>query len=110
LDSYEQALALSKRAAGSPGDPVVLKQLGITYETLGLYANALASYEASIEAAESINDDLAKASALVNLGNVHYQLGTPNEAESSYQTALQIFADLGDQQGEAGASRYHDQG
>lgn len=72
--------------------------IGNIHRRTGDLAAAAASYTEVLERAKVSDDRLMKASALNNLGNVHYAMNLEDQATEYYQQALVLFRELGEVQ------------
>lgn len=111
LDRYKEAQILGSRLGDPAISAIVFKQIGIVSQSLGKYADALANYEKSLQLAEQAiaqnskerNGRLEKASTLVNIGNVYLLVGKYPNARTAYANAIELYTEMGDINGEAGA-------
>ena len=79
-----QALSFLERAiAEDPSNVTAYLYLGIVYEQLGRMEEAIAIYRRILPTAGSLSANVAN-----NLGNVYYQRGNIDEAESYYTQAI----------------------
>lgn len=87
----------------------VCGNLGIVYNSLGQYQQAIEFHqqslaikrEISVHEAFLLESRLGEANSLSNLGNVYQSLGQYQQAIQYLQQALAIAQDIGDRQGEA---------
>ncbi len=89
--------------------------IGLLYQARGLYTEALAHYEETLQIRERLGDQQGLAYSYNNTGNIHHDQGQYAEALAYHQKALQIKERIGDQQGLANSYRnvgdlYRDQG
>jgi CHAT domain-containing protein/Flp pilus assembly protein TadD len=85
------------------GEAAALGGLGIAYDALGDYAQAIDFHQQQLEIARQIGDRQGEAAALGNLGNAYGSLGDYELAIDFHQQSLEIFRQIGDRQGEAGS-------
>jgi tetratricopeptide (TPR) repeat protein len=85
------------------GEAAALGGLGIAYDALGDYAQAIDFHQQQLEIARQIGDRQGEANALGNLGIAYFSLGDSARAIDFYQQALEIARQIGDRQGEAAA-------
>ena len=76
-------------------------QLGIAYESIGDYKQAIFYHRKSLEISRNINNLQGKANSFNNLGNVYNILGEYQRAIDFYQQSLAIAQQIGDRNGEA---------
>ena len=93
----EQALAAAQRAGNIVLQPLVLMNLGVTYENMGERARASDYYLQSFKLYESLGDEARavqiqanRATLLINYG------GNPDEAVREAQNALAVARKIGD--------------
>jgi tetratricopeptide (TPR) repeat protein len=73
----------------------VCNNLGLLYDSLGEYQQALNAHQQSLEIQREIGDRHREASSLMNLGNVYNSLGQYQEALNFYQQSLAIKREIG---------------
>jgi predicted ATPase len=101
LGDLEEALAHTRaavREASSSGDraePLALQQLGGVLQAMGDAPGARSHYEAALELASLLDDQVAEARAAMGLGSYHLEAGDLTRAEASYDRALLITRRLG---------------
>jgi tetratricopeptide (TPR) repeat protein/transcriptional regulator with XRE-family HTH domain len=69
----------------------------------GHWVEALALYRTALSAADQLGDLLARAGALVDLGDMQTLSGDYRAATDTHEQALRLYHDLGDRLGEANA-------
>jgi len=75
--------------------------LGLAYDSLGKWDEALLHYQASLDIKRALGDRQGESTTLMNIGNVYQLQGRWDEALAHYQASLNIFRALGDRQGES---------
>jgi tetratricopeptide (TPR) repeat protein len=75
--------------------------LGIAYQSLGQYPQAIEYHQQWLAIAQEIGDREGEASALDNLGTVYNLLGQYPQAIEYHQQSLAIAREIGDREGEA---------
>ncbi|NEQ32383.1 MAG: CHAT domain-containing protein, partial [Leptolyngbya sp. SIO4C5] len=83
------------------GEANALGNLGIAYDSLGDYRQAIDFQRQSLEIAQQIGDRQGEASVLGNLGIAYAALGDYRQAIDFHQQSLEIAQQIGDRQGEA---------
>jgi tetratricopeptide (TPR) repeat protein len=101
LDSYEQALRLSRVAGDHGSEAATLNNIGQVYARLGDRRQALAYYEQALPIAREVGDRAGEAVTLSNIGGVYDGLGDRGQALAYYEQALPILREVGDRAGEA---------
>jgi tetratricopeptide (TPR) repeat protein len=94
IDSYNQALELSRKLANRNEESASLEGLGNTYFSLGYYQKAIEFHQQSFEIAREIFDLNGELSSLINLGNAYDSLNQHQKAIQCYQQALKIARNL----------------
>jgi tetratricopeptide (TPR) repeat protein len=79
----------------------ICNDLGVVYQSLGQYQEALNFYRQSLEIQREIGNCNGEANSLGNLGNLYNSLGQYQEARNFYQQSLEIQCEIGDRNGEA---------
>ena len=78
-----------------------LTSLGIAYDFLGQYQQAISFYQQSLKIAQAINDKHGKAVSFGNLGSAYNSLGHYQQAIIFHQQSLEIRQAISDKNGEA---------
>jgi tetratricopeptide (TPR) repeat protein len=76
--------------------------MGMVYDSLGRWADALAHYQTSLAIKRELGDRQGEASTLGSLGILSRKTGRWDEAVSYYKQQLEICRELGDRPGESG--------
>ncbi len=99
LDRARPAL----EASGGPALAALLNNLGLVYEAVGRFGEAITVYQRSFELIEPTTraSQLQLATIAGNIGAAHYELGELEEALSSYRRDLALSQAIGDQAGTA---------
>ena len=82
-----------------------MNTLGVVYERLGRYAEAIASQRESLIISRELGDRRGEANGLNSLGVVYERLGRYAEAIASQEHSLTLFREVGDRWGEAASLR-----
>ncbi|NEQ29857.1 MAG: CHAT domain-containing protein, partial [Leptolyngbya sp. SIO4C5] len=83
------------------GEANALGNLGIAYDSLGDYRQAIDFLQQTLEIKRQIGDRRGEANALGNLGNAYHALGDYLQAIDFHQQSLEIAQQIGDRRGEA---------
>ena len=83
------------------GESNALGSLGIAYNFLGKYRQAIVFYEQHLEIARKIGDRSGEGNALANLGSTQMALERYDEAMQNLQASLTIFREIQSPAGEA---------
>jgi len=75
--------------------------IGLIYNMLGEYENALKYYERCRDLYEEIGDGLGIAKIIVNIAGVYFKQGNYSEALAYYEEALGAYQKLSNKRGEA---------
>ena len=75
----------------------MLQAIGIAYMRLNRRAEALKRYQESLEIKQQLGNKRGMAASYVQIGEVQKTLGNPQQAEQSYQSALKLRREIGDQ-------------
>jgi tetratricopeptide (TPR) repeat protein len=75
--------------------------LGIAYDLLGQYPQAIEYHHQQLAIAREIGDRRGEANSLGNLGLAYYSLGQYQQAIEYHQQSLAIKREIGDRRGEA---------
>ena len=112
LESYLQALELSRSIRDEEREHLALSALGTLYFELGDKRKAIDCYNSALNYSRSRLDRSNEAAALVNLGVAYKALGENAKAMEHYQQALAVAQALGDQELQAATltnlARLHD--
>ncbi|MBL8186825.1 MAG: CHAT domain-containing protein [Acidobacteria bacterium] len=112
LETYLQALDLSRLIADKEREYLILSALGTLYFDLGDKQKAIDCYQAVLNDAGPLPDRSHEAAVLVNLGVAYKALGENAKALGYYQQALKLAQALEDQELQAAVltnlARLHD--
>jgi len=103
LQSWQQALNISREIKYRLGEGQSLGNLGIAYEALGKYDKAIEFHLQSLEVAREIKSRLGEGVSLGNLGSAYDALGKYDKAIEFYLQALAILREIKDRRGEGTA-------
>lgn len=98
LETYLQALELSRLIADKEREYLTLSALGTLYFDLGDKQKAIECYQAVLNDGEPLPDRSNEAAVLVNLGVAYKSLGENAKAMGYYQQALKVARALEDQE------------
>ena len=101
LHCYYQALDISREVVDRYGEGNSLQNLGIIYNYLAKYQEAIKYNQQSLAIFKEIGDGHGEACSYKNLGNAYYFLGQYEQAREYYQQSLAITREIGDRNGEA---------
>jgi len=95
LDPLNRALALAVQVDNQEQKAVILQALGIAYERMNKFDDAVESIQKSMDINKSLNKQVGVANNLVELGNVMAATGKPDEALANYNKALNLRREIG---------------
>ncbi len=78
----------------------LLNELGLLFNSLGKYEEALKYYQDSLEICKEVGDRQGEGATLNNIGLIYQFWGKYKEALKRYQESLEIRNEIGDRQGE----------
>jgi len=78
-------------------DAETLNQAGNAFSDRGMWKEALACYQRSLELRQAAGDRRGQGIVLNNLGAMYYGLGDWEQAQQSYEQSLEIAQAVGDQ-------------
>ena len=100
---YTVQIQLYKQLSGhcpSDAEMVCLNGLGLAYQSLGNYSEAIEYHSQHLDLAKQIKDAEAEQNALCNLGNVYGAVGQYSTAATFYEQGLDLARQLDDCRGE----------
>jgi DNA-binding SARP family transcriptional activator len=97
----ETVLQMALRTRNQAAQAQAHNDLGVAYEFLGRYPEAIASHQASLAIRRMQGDGEGKAASLNNLGRVYEQIGRYQEAITCLLDSLTIYRALADRHGQA---------
>lgn len=100
LDTHRVGLLAAERVGDLAGQARLQMGLGVAYDDLGRFDDAVAHHETAAARFRRTSDRRGEAWNLNNLGVVYDNLGRFPEAADRYQAALELFRDLGDPKGQ----------
>lgn len=98
-DYLVRALVLQNELENDQGRADVLNAMGVAYDHLGRFEEAVSRYREAAEIRERIGDRRGLATSLRNLSAIHAVLGEMAAAEEDLVRAEEILTDLGDRPG-----------
>ena len=102
LEDFNSAMALEP---GTDMEIGILGDMGLTYNTIGDYSNALSTYIKSLELLDKsarerkksdLSDTLQRTGLLMNIGDIYQSMSQPDKALENYTNALKISRDIND--------------
>ena len=104
--TWEQALSASRNAGNAVLEPLLLMNLGSTYDDLGERARALAYYRDSQARYEALGDQARAAEIQANIGAILISYGgAPSEGLRDVENALAVFRRVGNRNFEVVAAQ-----
>jgi tetratricopeptide (TPR) repeat protein len=101
IAANQTALRLALGTGDTIAQAFAHNDLGVAYEALGRYQEALSSHHQSLTLSRARGDRKGQAASLGNLGRVYQRLGRYREAITSMRDSLAINRALGDRRGQA---------
>ena len=101
IGANQTALRLALRTGDGVAQAFAHNDLGVAYEALGRYQEAITSHHQSLTLSRARGDRKGQAASLGNLGRVYERLGRYQEAIPSLLDSLAINRALGDRRGQA---------
>jgi len=95
LDLLNRALTLAVQLDNQEQKAVILQALGIAYEHMNKFNDAIDSIQKSMEINKTLKKPVGVANNLVELGNVMAAIGKPDEALANYNKALDLRREIG---------------
>jgi CHAT domain-containing protein/uncharacterized protein HemY len=100
LKSWQLALKIYREIKDRDGEANTLVQLGIFYQSLGDYVQAIDYQQQRLDMALRINDRQGIQEALLNLGTVYHSLGDNIKAIDYFLHSLALAIEIKDRKGE----------
>jgi len=101
LDLLKEAKAFAEEANDEDSLTDAINSLAVITAQTGDLAAAKTLFMESLEVARKMNSLQHQANALLNLGNVGYFMGEPDEAVHYYNKAAELFDEMGNAYGSA---------
>jgi CHAT domain-containing protein/Tfp pilus assembly protein PilF len=101
LEKCQVALLLYQEVGDQAGEAMALNSIGMIYDSLSNYAQALAYFQQALVTTQKIDDEHGEAVIRNNIGGVFHELGEYEEAVVYLKQALEIFRELGERGWEA---------
>lgn len=98
-DYLVRALALQSHLGNEKGKGDVLNAMGVAYQQLGDFPQALENYTAASAIRKKLGDDRGLASTLRNRANVYNSMGRSLQAQADLRVAQRLFERIGDRNG-----------
>jgi serine/threonine protein kinase/tetratricopeptide (TPR) repeat protein len=95
LDPLNLALSLAIDVDNQEQKAVILHGLGLAYESLNKFDDAIRSFQQSMEINKRLDKKVGVANNLVELGNVMASTGKPDQALADYNQALNLRREIG---------------
>ena len=90
LESYREALELSRRIGDRQAVGNILNDLGTFHAVRGQYEEALPQFRAALQAQREVRNQVYEAMALNNIGTIYMSLGRYDDAQTYLQQALTL--------------------
>jgi CHAT domain-containing protein len=91
---------IRKEVGNKAGEGTTLNNIGLVYDGLGEYAQALKYYEQALVIRKEVGDKAGEGTTLSNIGGAYHHLGEYAQALKYYEQALVIAKQVGDKAGE----------
>jgi len=101
LEACQAALPLYRQLGDREGEAVTLNNIGVIYDNLFEYEQALVYYQQALPIQQEIGDRQGEAATLNYIGGVYQDLSDYEQALAYYQQALPIWREIGNRAGEA---------
>ena len=98
-DPLVRALALMSEYGNEQGRGDVLNAMGVAYQRLGEYPQAIARYGEAAEIRAKIGDERGTAVSRKNRAGIHLVMGQFAEAERDLAAARDVYTRIGDRRG-----------
>jgi CHAT domain-containing protein/Flp pilus assembly protein TadD len=100
IETWQKALTLYRQQQDFSGESLTLGRMGLAYEALEDYPQAVDYFEQTLAIAKKIDNIQLEASILGNLGNNYLRLSNYPRAIEAYQQSLTLWRQLGDRAAE----------
>lgn len=94
-----KALSIQTQLNNRYGEADVLNAMGVAYERLGRYDEAIQYYQNALTLREKIGNKKGAATSMSNLAKIYIFQGEFAKAQTLLNKILKIFEEIGDQQG-----------
>lgn len=94
-----QALSIQRQLNNSYGQADVLNAMGVAYERLGRYDEAIQYYQDALTLREKIGNKKGAATSMSNLAKIYIFQGEFAKSQAVLNKILRIFEEIGDRQG-----------
>src|SRR5262245_5711607 len=101
LETYNEALPLSRALGDRRGEALILNNIGLAYDLLGEKQKALEKFNEALPLRRAVGDRRGEAYTLNNIGLVYGSLGEAQKALEKFNEALLLRRAVGDRSGEA---------
>ncbi|GAG65825.1 unnamed protein product, partial [marine sediment metagenome] len=95
MKNYQMALSIVKKVKVKEerlkGKAAILTNIGLIYQQLGQWKNALKKYKSSIRLYHKLDDKIGKANSLYNIYLVYLYLNNPKKSLEKVKEAIQAF-------------------
>ena len=95
IASWQSALVIYRQEKDLDGEGITLGRIGLAYERLGDYPQAVSYFEKALEVAESTNNSQLEATIQGNLGNNYLRLGEYPQATTAFDRSFSLWQQLG---------------
>ena len=100
IATWQQAAELYNQQDNAQGKALTLGNIGLAYEALENYRQAVDYFEQTLAIANQIDNQQLKAGIQGNLGNNYIRLGNYPQAITAYDESLTLWQQLGDRAAE----------
>jgi len=101
IDSFEEAILLSRDTKSREHEVKCLRQLSITYESLNSLKEFLYFSQVALKIADGLNHEKEKGRCLINIGIFYKKVANYSQALNYYDQALNIVRDLENKEDES---------
>lgn len=98
IKKLESKLKKSQESGDIKTSSIVLEEIGMIYQTEFKLAEALESYEKSLELKRAIKDKDGEADIITNIASVLYDSGSYDEAIESFEQSLEVSREIDDKE------------
>jgi tetratricopeptide (TPR) repeat protein len=103
IELYLKILEKTRQIGDKQKESNALGSLGVLYQSVGQYEQALDCIQSQLEITRAIGDRLEESNALGNLGIVYQSLGQYEKALDCLENQLEISREIGDRLGASNA-------
>ena len=100
IQSWEEALEIYQQRKNVEGEGTTLGRIGLAYERLGNYLQAVDYFERALAIVKATGDNQLEATILGNLGNNYLRLSKYPQAITAFDRSMTLWQQLGDRAAE----------